>query len=117
MQRSLSYIVMPSGVLYTAFGETGQTATQGASVQWLHSTGITTCTAFGKVPSVFMRKSAQLKLWPSTRLRVLFSALQANAQAPHPTHRSRLMTIPSLGICSLLQFEHPEFRLSGPSRP
>src|SRR3972149_4186114 len=86
MQRSLSYIVMPSGVLDTAFGETGQTATQGASVQWLHSTGITTCTAFGKVPSVFMRKSAQLKLWPSTRLRGLFSALQANAQAPHPTH-------------------------------
>src|SRR3970282_1414135 len=104
MHSVLSFMVTPSGVLYTAFGVTGQTLTQGASVQWLHSTGITTCIAFGKIPSVFMRKSAQLWLWQSPRFRVLFSALQASAQAPHPTQRSRLMTIPSLGICSLLRF-------------
>ena len=60
MQSSSSCIVMPSGVLYIALGVTGQAATQGASVQWLHSTGITQWVTFGKVPSVFMRKSAQL---------------------------------------------------------
>jgi hypothetical protein len=31
----------------------------------LHSTGITKCVTFGKVPSVRMMKSAQLWLWPS----------------------------------------------------
>ena len=51
---------MPSGVLNIAFGFTGQAATQGASVQWLHSTGMTQCVTSGKVPSVFMMKSAQL---------------------------------------------------------
>ena len=70
---------MPSGVLYIAFqgfpfgslvglpafsGLPGQIFTQGASEQWLHSTGITQCVVFGKVPSVFIRKSAQLKLCP-----------------------------------------------------
>jgi hypothetical protein len=88
---------MPSGVLNIAlFGFTGQALMQGASVQWLHSTGITKCVTFGNVPSVRMMKSAQLWLWPSPRLRVLFSVLQANAQAPQPTHRFRSMTIPSL---------------------
>ena len=93
---------MPSGVLNIAFSPfTGQAFTQGASLQWLHSTGITQCVTFGKVPSVFMMKSAQLKLWPLARSRVLFSVLQANAQAPQPTHRCRSMTIPSLAIIVL----------------
>ena len=43
-----------------AFGVTGQFCTQVACLQWLQSTGITICTAFGKRPSVFMTKSAQL---------------------------------------------------------
>ena len=98
MQRSSSCMVMPSGVLNIAFGVTGQALTQGASVQWLHSTGITQCVMLGNFPSVFMTKSAQLKLCPSARFRVLFSALQANAQAPQPTQRCRSMTIPSLAI-------------------
>jgi hypothetical protein len=49
---------MPSSVLNIAFGVTGQTATQGAFVQWLHMTGMTHCVVFGNVPSVLIRKSA-----------------------------------------------------------
>ena len=50
-----------------------------------------------------MTKSAQLWLWPSPRLAVLFSVLQAKAQAPQPTHRFRSMTIPSLAMmCSFV---------------
>ncbi len=60
MQVASSCIVMPSGVLYIAFGVTGQASTHGALLQWLHSTGITECVTFGNVPSVFIRKSAQL---------------------------------------------------------
>ena len=110
MHFSLSCIVMPSGVLNIALGVTGHAATQGASLQWLHSTGITQCVTLGNVPSVRITKSAQLKLWPSARSRVLFSDLQANAQAPHPTHRCRSMTIPSLAMFDLLA-------LSGGVRP
>ena len=101
MHRSSSCIVMPSGVLNIAFGLTGHALTHGASVQWLHSTGITQCVVLGNVPSDFITKSAQLKLWPSARSRVLFSALHANAQAPQPTHRCRSMTIPILAIILL----------------
>jgi hypothetical protein len=50
-----------------------------------------------------MTKSAQLWLCPLARVRVLFSALQASVQHPHPTHFCKLMTIPSLAIFSLLQ--------------
>jgi hypothetical protein len=114
MHNASLCIVTPSGVLNIAFGVTGQAATQGASVQWLHSTGITQCFVFGKVPSVFMTKSAQLWLWPLARVRVLFSALQANVQHPQPTHFCKLMTIPSLAIFSLLQLVVTEFRLSPP---
>lgn len=51
-------MVMPSGVLNIAFGSTGQTFTHGASLQWLHSTGITNCLVLGNVPSLAIRKSA-----------------------------------------------------------
>lgn len=71
---------------------------QGASEQWLHITGITKCVTLGNVPSVCITKSAQLKLWPSARVPVLFSVLHAKAQAPHPTQRARSMTIPSLAM-------------------
>src|SRR3989304_4451579 len=114
MHNSSLCIVMPSGVLNIAFGVTGHTSTQRAFVQWLQSTGITRCIAFGKVPSVFMTKSAQLWLWPLARVRVLFSALQANAQAPQPTHFSRSMTIPSLDMYILLQSEYSVIRPFGP---
>src|SRR5512137_2941619 len=100
MHSVVSCIVTPSGVLNIAFGSVGQTWTQGASEQWLHSTGITQWVTLGKVPSVFITKSAQLKLWPSPRVRVLFSALQAKAHAPHPTQRCRSMTIPNLIVVS-----------------
>src|SRR5512133_2365093 len=113
MHNDWSCMVTPSGVLNIALGVTGQFSTQGASLQWLHSTGITRCTVFGKLPSVFSTKSAQLWLWPSARLRVLFSALQASAQTPQPTHRWRSITIPNLGISCLLQFGLRGTRLSG----
>jgi hypothetical protein len=37
-------------------GLPGQILMQGASEQWLHSTGITECVVLGKVPSVCIRK-------------------------------------------------------------
>jgi len=41
-------------VLYMAlFGVTGQTSTQAALLQWLHSTGMTQWVTFGNTPSVF----------------------------------------------------------------
>ena len=55
-------MVTPSGVLNIAFGVTGQAATQGASVQWLHSTGSVVWVTCGKRPSVLVTKSAQLWL-------------------------------------------------------
>src|SRR3990172_7024248 len=112
MQRSLSCIVTPSGVLCITLGSTGQAFTQGASEQWLHITGITQCVTLGKVPTVFITRSAQLWLWPSARVRVLFSVLQASVQHPQPTHFCRLMTIPYLGIWILLQFGYSVIRLS-----
>ncbi len=114
MQSALSCMVMPSGVLYIAFGETGQALTHGASVQWLHSTGSTRCVTFGNVPSVCIMKSAQLKLWPLPRVRVLFSALQANAQAPQPTQRSQVDDHSEV-LPSWISFSSGcEFRLSRP---
>ncbi len=115
MHSSSLCMVTPSGVLNIAFGSTGQALTQGASLQWLHSTGITQCVVSGNVPSVCITKSAQLWLWPSPRERVLFSDLQANAQAPQPTQRARSMTIPSLAIFFLLELGLG-VRPSGPGR-
>jgi hypothetical protein len=63
MHLSESSMVMPSGVLYSALfglGVARQAFTQGASLQWLHITGITVCCTLGNLPSVLIRKSAQL---------------------------------------------------------
>src|SRR5512134_3259077 len=101
MHSAGSCSVMPSAVLYMAFGLTGQASTHAALLQWLHSTGMTQWVVFGNVPSVFITKSAQLNVCSLPRVRMLFSALQAIAQAPHPTQRCRSMTIPNLILFSL----------------
>jgi hypothetical protein len=62
MQRASLCMVMPSAVLYIALGFTGHALTQGASPQWLQSTGIGVKDTLGNVPPSRKMTSDQLNV-------------------------------------------------------